>query len=111
MLCLVVSGPNGEYQMFRHVGTIISRSWPIWLIAWGGVFAILYATAPEWNEVAQDREFGFLPDDVPTRQGYDLFKRAFPDEKQASNIVLVINRNAGQLTGDDRRFVRTVIKP
>src|SRR6266542_678415 len=71
--------------VFRYLGIAIARFWPILLIGWLALFAILSVTAPSWDQVAQDREFGFLPDNAPTRQGQALFRRAFSEERQVSN--------------------------
>ncbi|HZZ79909.1 MAG TPA: MMPL family transporter [Gemmataceae bacterium] len=97
--------------MFRLLGIAVCRAWPIWLIAWAVVYAVLHLYAPAWEDIAQDREFGFLPSDMPTRQGDDLFRRAFPDEKHESNVVIVLSRAMSPLTDADRKFVREVIKP
>src|SRR3954469_18415954 len=97
--------------MFRILGILIARTWFLWLIAWGALYALLHFTAPPWNEVAQDREFGFLPEDAPSRQGEALFRRAFPDEKEASNIVIVVSREKEALREEDRAFVTKVVKP
>ncbi len=97
--------------MFRFLGSMISRTWPFWLIGWLGLFALLHVTAPPWKQVAQDREFGFLPENARTRQGQAVFKRAFPDDKQASNVVIVVNRADEELRPEDRTFIKDIVKP
>ena len=97
--------------MFHFLGTLIARTWPFWLVGWGALYALLHFTAPPWAEVAQDREFGFLPEDAPSRQGLALFKQAFPDDKQASNVVIVVSRAKEVLRDEDRTFVKEVVKP
>jgi uncharacterized membrane protein YdfJ with MMPL/SSD domain len=74
-------------------------------------FALLYWSAPPWHEVAQDREFGFLPEDAPSYQGQVLFNRAFPHQKQVSNIVIVLSREHEDLRPEDRAFVRSTVTP
>ncbi len=97
--------------MFRLFGVMVSRTWPIWLIGWLVVFGVVSAYAPAWNDIAVDREFGFLPEDAPSREGRALFAQAFPEEKQVSNIVIIVSRNEQELKEEDRAFVKDVIKP
>ena len=47
--------------MFRFLGTAIHYTWTLWLVGWVALCVFLHLTAPPWTEVAQDREFGFLP--------------------------------------------------
>jgi RND superfamily putative drug exporter len=97
--------------VFNFLGAAICRIGPIFLVAWIALLVTLHVTAPPWNEVAQDREFGFLPESAPTRQGQALFKRAFPEDKQASNVVIVVSRADEELRDEDRAFVKEVVKP
>ncbi len=97
--------------MFRFLGAAIRRTWPCWLIAWGIVYAILFATAPSWDRIAQDTEFTFLPSDAPTRRGQALFERAFLDDKQLSNIVVIVSRAGEELRTGDWTFIEEVMKP
>jgi putative drug exporter of the RND superfamily len=97
--------------MFRLLGSLVTRLWPALLLGWIGLAAVLYFTAPPWNEVAQDQEFGYLPEDVPSRQGGALLKQAFPNDLQASEIVIIITRHDGELQERDRAFVHGVVKP
>lgn len=97
--------------MFRIYGSIVSRAWPLFLIGWLAGTAVLHWTAPPWKEVTQDREFGFLPDDVPSRRGRALLKQAFPNDLQASDIVLILTRGDSELQDKDHAFVRDIVKP
>ena len=55
--------------MFESLGRIISRSWPVWLIAWVVLRLATWAFAPRWREVARDGEFnGRLGADLGTRR-------------------------------------------
>jgi putative drug exporter of the RND superfamily len=97
--------------VFNFLGKAIRRTWPIWLIAWLALFVILHRTTLPWDQVALDREFGFLPESAPAREGQVLFKRAFPDDKEVSNIVIVLSRAKEELRDEDRTFVKNVVKP
>src|SRR5437867_2519219 len=103
MLCVVfLSGRSGALKARAHTrrevcwvfaifGKIVSRGWPIFVAGWIVLLAAVWWSAPPWREVAEDREFGFLPEDTPSRRGETLFQRAFPGELLTSNVVLVVN--------------------
>jgi RND superfamily putative drug exporter len=100
-------------RFFTSLGWIVRRAWPLLLLAW---VLILFGTrhaAPPWNQVAQDREFAFLPADSPSRQAAALFARAFPNDRAASNIVLVLERTDPEQASLDHvlNFVSDVLEP
>ena len=55
-----------------------------------------------WESVAKDGEFDFLPDRLPSRQGDKLFAEAFPQEKLASSVVLVVSRATAEISSEER---------
>jgi RND superfamily putative drug exporter len=97
--------------VFHFLGAAVARAWPLWLIGWLALLAVLVQTAPPWEEIAQDREFAFLPEDAPSQQGNRLLRQAFPNDQRASNIVIVLCRTDQELRDEDRSFVRDVVKP
>jgi RND superfamily putative drug exporter len=99
--------------MFRTLGQLVSRGWVFFLAAWVLLLLGTRYAAPPWAEVAQDKEFTFLPPNSPSRVAEELFARAFPDDRLASNVVLVLHRT-GTGPGDfdrDLRFVGDFIEP
>jgi RND superfamily putative drug exporter len=100
-------------MIFRFLARMICSAWPLVLGAWAVlVFATGYA-APPWSEVAQDKEFAFLPEDSPSRQADAMYVRAFPEDRASSTIVLVLYRSdkqPGQLD-KDRKFIEEVLDP
>lgn len=64
---------------------------------------------PPWEEVAEDGEFAFLPPGMPSLQAEDLYKKAFPRELLASNVVIVARREGTGLTEQDRNFIDDVL--
>lgn len=94
--------------MFRTLAVAIRWGWPVWLIGWLALFAVLHYTAPAWQKVAEEREFAFLPDDTPSRQASGLLNRAFPGDLRASNIVIVATRKDQLLQDEDRAFIKNV---
>jgi hypothetical protein len=59
----------GESAMFRLLGAAVRYAWPVWLLAWRAAFAVLYWTAPPWEQVAPDRELDFFPTTRPRVEG------------------------------------------
>jgi RND superfamily putative drug exporter len=79
-------------KFFRFLGWVVRRAWPLLLLGWVLILLGTHYAAPPWNQVAQDKEFAFLPADSPSRQAEQVFGRAFPQDRSASNIVLVLER-------------------
>jgi RND superfamily putative drug exporter len=99
--------------MFRILGKVVVRSWPVLLIAWIALLVGTKLAAPPWNEVAQDREFAFLPPHSPSRVGEELFQKGFPDEQVGSNVALVLSRNTAGAAHleQDKKFIDDWLEP
>src|SRR5262245_41644975 len=97
--------------MFSLLGKFLARAWPVFLAGWAIVLALALMYAPAWREVARDEEFGFLPEDMPSRRGEMLYKKAFPRDAVGSNIVLVLHREKEKLNKTDWTFIDQVLKP
>jgi RND superfamily putative drug exporter len=99
--------------MFRLLGPIVSRAWPVWLVGWGAIWLGTYATAPRWQDVAKDGEFDFMPADAPSRRGDELLRRAFPGQRTESSIIVLLSRRGGKeaLTATDRRWISAELRP
>ncbi len=99
--------------MFHLLGRIVSRAWLLLLAAWVLLLSVSWVAAPPWREVAQDKEFAFLPPDMPSRRSDEVFARAFPDDKLASSIVLILH-DASPETGHldrDLKFIDDSVEP
>lgn len=98
--------------MFQTFGTLVSRTWPLLLVAWLAVLVGLKLVAPPWHEVAVDGEFAFLPKDSASLVGEELFRKAW-DEPVASNVVIVVRRESSPagLLDSDRVFIDEVLRP
>jgi RND superfamily putative drug exporter len=97
--------------MFTYLGKIVTRTWPIFLVLWLALLAAGRLTAPPWQEVAQDTEFASLPADAPSRRSGEIFAKAFPEDRLASNIVIVLERpDDGGLREQDRKFIEDVLE-
>src|SRR5689334_9395327 len=99
--------------MFHFLGRAVSRFWPLFLGAWLLLLVGSYLLAPPWDEVAQDREFAFLPPDAPSRVSQEVFGRAFPDQHANSAIVVVLYRGNDQPADvpRDKQFIQDVLEP
>jgi len=100
-------------MIFHFLGRVVRRAWPLLLVLWGVLWFVTWRQAPPWDQVAQDREFAFLPDAAPSRRAAEVFARAFPEEISASNIALILFRSdnePGHLERD-QKFIEEVLRP
>jgi putative drug exporter of the RND superfamily len=100
-------------MVFRFIGWMVRRAWLLLLAGWLVVLFVSGHAAPPWDQVARDREFAFLPDNVPSRQAEAVYAKAFPDDPLTSNIVLVLYRadQAGQSLDKDLKFIEDSLEP
>lgn len=102
----------GRVAMFAFFARCITWVWPLVLGAWVAVVVVLWFVAPPWQQVGKSGQFTYLPSHASTRQAETLFNKAFPGERAASGIVLVVTRtDGGELQPEDRRFVADVLAP
>lgn len=98
--------------MFRLTAQLVRRFWPWLLVVWIAVLAGLWWAAPRWSSVAEEGEFEFLPPESPTRRGEALLKKAFPEERDKSSVVLVLTRADDKpLTEADKSFITGTLEP
>jgi RND superfamily putative drug exporter len=98
-------------MIFRRLGRAVRRGWPLVLAGWGLLLLGTWYFAPPWRDVAQDSELSALPADVPSRRAEEALARAFPDDKAASNIVLVLHRDGPPDLRADLAFLADVLEP
>jgi RND superfamily putative drug exporter len=99
--------------MFQLLGRTVRRAWLWFLAGWVLLAGAAWLASPPWDQVAQDREFAFLPADAPSRRSEQVFARAFPEDHLASNVVLVLHHQ-GTDGGDaqqDLKFIGDVLEP
>jgi RND superfamily putative drug exporter len=99
--------------MFDFLGQTVSRVWWLFLAAWVTVVVASRLAAPPWEDVSQDKEFAFLPPDAPSRRAEEAFAKAFPDDRPASNIVLVLSRadTKPEQRDQDLKFIEDLLEP
>lgn len=111
--------------MFQRLGNGVVRYWKLTLVFWIflaivansvmsgwinrlGLFAV---NVPGWSDIAEDGEFAFLPKNMPSLKAEDLFRRAFPSERLASNIVIVMQHPSSGIDDEDRDFITRTLVP
>lgn len=117
LLALLVAWAGNAAIETRRLA--VDHGWPgVWTRIVSGETDILTMT-PGWQNVVHHGEFAFLPEEVPSRQGEQLFEQAFPDQSLASRAVIVVRRTSrdGLITdeesaadprkGSDFAFIRT----
>jgi RND superfamily putative drug exporter len=99
--------------MFPLLGRFVQRFSVFVLLGWLALFVVCWRFAPPWQEVARDQEFAFLPPSAPSRQADAMYQKAFPDDRLASNIVLVLYRTEGgpDALKSDLSFIDDVLQP
>ena len=88
--------------MFARLADFVARHWLLVLLAWVVVPVAVQLLAPSWDDVAQDGDFAFLPARMTSVRGEELIRRAFPDQEDKSDVVLVVARAHGRLQRADR---------
>ena len=96
--------------MFHFLGRAVARFWPLMLVFWILVLAGVRYVAPAWDDVVQDGEFSYLPDDLPSREAETVFRDAFSNDMLGSSVVLVVNRKDG-LYETDQTFIDAILRP
>jgi RND superfamily putative drug exporter len=96
--------------MYRFLGNSIIRLWPAILLGWVIALVALKLSAPNWQDVIEEGEFAFLPDEMPSLAGERQYEKAW-GEPFASNIALVVRRERTKLNEQDREFIVNVLKP
>jgi putative drug exporter of the RND superfamily len=97
--------------MFRTLGNTVVKAWPLLLLAWVALLFVTSIGAPAWDKVVKDGQFAFLPPDAPSRQGEELFKKAFPDEYFGSTVVVALSREDREILDTDRQFISQILTP
>lgn len=96
--------------MYRLLGNSVIRLWPAILLGWVIALVALKLSAPNWQDVIEEGEFAFLPDEMPSLAGERQYEEAW-GEPFASNIALVVRRERTKLNEQDRDFIVNVLKP
>jgi putative drug exporter of the RND superfamily len=96
--------------MYRLLGNSVVRLWPAILLGWVIALVALKLSAPNWQDVIEEGEFAFIPDEMPSLTGERQYEEAW-GEPFTSNIALVVRRERTELNQQDRDFIVDVLKP
>ena len=100
-------------MFFRYLGRLVCRGWWLVLAVWVVVLVATRLLAPPWHEVAQDKEFGFLPASSPSLVAERVFAEAYPNRFN-SNVVLVLHRlrdHEKDHLAQDLAFIEDELRP
>ncbi len=90
--------------MILHLGRwIFDWRWLV-IVTWLVAMLILKSVAPPWSEVAMDGDLEYLPADTTIVRAAKLSRKAFPEDRSKSQLVLVFARQDRELSPDDRQF-------
>jgi putative drug exporter of the RND superfamily len=91
------------HRSFSHRwASAVTKHWAVILVVWIVVAVGLRVSAPNWNDVAYDGDFDYLPADMSSVAGGQLLDKAFPGERARSEIVLVLGRSDQRFTKSDQ---------
>jgi len=94
--------------MYDKLGRFIAAHPGPVVAAWGGVFVLLAALAPRWEDSVPADDVHLLPDRCLSVRGYDWLKQAFPEEAFGSKVIFVFDRPEQRLSASDLSFVGRV---
>jgi putative drug exporter of the RND superfamily len=86
-----------------------TRWWWVVASAWVGVAAVLWLLAPPFQSVATFDASSFLNEDAGPIQGGRMLAEGWPDDAFTSNAAIVLARDDGSLTDDDRTFAQDLV--
>src|ERR1700692_1231004 len=91
--------------MFESIArVVVRRGWAV-VGSWILVTALLYASAPPWEQVSRDDNVRFFPAGYPSVIGQELYERGFPRDAASSQVVLVYERKGDKLSDADFAYV------
>ena len=89
--------------MFQWLGKAVTDNALAVVIGWAAVCAVLLYAAPSFDSRAQHGEFNFLPDDQPSRQAIDLYRRAFLTDDASSDDASSDEADSDEADADEDR--------
>ncbi len=90
------------YELYKQLAARFITTYWAWILGAWILFAVLLRWfAPSWDSVAQDGDFQFLPSHLPSRVGQRLLDEAFPAQRARSRLVVIVQRDNGELTNAD----------
>ena len=89
---------------------VVTRYWPVVIVAWIALAVGLKSVAPRWNNIAADGDLAFLPDTVPSSMGLRALNDAFPGTVSRSQMVMVFANEQQELSAFDLAYALDVAR-
>ncbi len=83
--------------MFQRLGQFVVRRRLLVIGSWLALVVSLRMIAPRWDAVTQDGDLAYLPAHAASVRGEKLLAEAFPEERQKSQLVVIVERLDGPL--------------
>jgi len=96
---------------FHRLGKFVVRFRYAILVGWLLLAVLTFLLPPHWNDVTLDGDFAFLPDDLPSVQATQVYRRAFPQREAKSQLVFAISREDEPLEDADLEFADRMASP
>lgn len=87
--------------MYERLGRVVARHWLLVIVGWIALVAVARWAAPNWDSITYDGDLAYMPDRMVSVQGEKLLRKAFPENRAKSQLVIACIRPEGRLTGDD----------
>ena len=111
--------------MFQRLGHLVVHQWRLilglWVVlaicangithGWLNKLGLLPVQIPGWKDVTESGEFAYLPKNMPSIEAEQLFRKAFPKDRLASSVVLVIRHPSKGIDDQDRALIENLITP
>ncbi len=88
--------------MFHRLGQFVVRRRLLVIAGWLGLVVALRWIAPSWDSVTHDGDLAYLPASAASVRGEKLLAQAFPEQRQKSQIVVVVEARHGKLNLNQR---------
>ena len=95
--------------MFQRLGNFVSRYWLLTILFWIALVVAVRMNTPRWDSVTHDGDFEYMPAHMPSVQGEQLMRAAFPNGRSKSDAVIILARDDRKLDAADYNVVRSMV--
>jgi RND superfamily putative drug exporter len=92
--------------MLQSLASFVARHWLVTILFWIGLVIAVRSTTPAWDSVTYDGDLAYMPASMPSVRGEALLRRAFPEGRAKSDIVVIVAREDRPLDADDVRVAK-----
>ncbi len=98
----MATSDNLSSSLISWLSHCLTQRWYWFVFGWIALTIGLRLTSPAWESVVKDGDFEFLPAESPSRVGLAALRRAFPEDKAKSQMVLLFATMDGPATTQDK---------